>query len=247
MKSEGGLRNPSSLRSGSSRGQSGSKLPHSKAPAPPPIIWATLTPRSPHLVSLCEKRGLYGNTRKGTLLESVPWGVTTLTLPVVAPAGTVVVISELETALKTSRRAVKRDAGRARQIGPQNLDGRSHLAGGRLRFHKRPETHGEAEDRAIAVGPARSRCPVEGPVGVLDQPRVGLLAVRAVETVQRPQRAAWGDFEDRATAKRAGVGRPAEVRCPVEGPIGVLDQTRVGLLAVRAVESCAASSACRLG
>jgi len=39
----------------------------------------------------------HGFTWKGTLLESVPCGVVTLTLPLVAPAGTVVVISELET------------------------------------------------------------------------------------------------------------------------------------------------------
>jgi hypothetical protein len=48
-----------------------------------------------------EKRDLYG-TRKGALLESVRLGVTTLTLPVVAPAGTVVVIKELETTVKTA-------------------------------------------------------------------------------------------------------------------------------------------------
>lgn len=35
-----------------------------------------------------EKRGLYGNTRKGRLLWSVPWGVVTSTLPLVAPSGT---------------------------------------------------------------------------------------------------------------------------------------------------------------
>ncbi len=39
----------------------------------------------------------YGVTRKFTLLVSVRWGVITFTLPVVAPVGTVVVISELET------------------------------------------------------------------------------------------------------------------------------------------------------
>lgn len=43
----------------------------------------------------------YGSTRKFTLLVSVPLGVTTSTLPVVAPLGTVVVISELETTSKT--------------------------------------------------------------------------------------------------------------------------------------------------
>jgi hypothetical protein len=44
---------------------------------------------------------LYG-TWKGALLENVPPGVTTWTVPVVAPVGTVVVISELETTSKTA-------------------------------------------------------------------------------------------------------------------------------------------------
>jgi len=35
----------------------------------------------------------YGSTRKGTLLESVPLGVTTWTSPLLAPAGAVAVIS----------------------------------------------------------------------------------------------------------------------------------------------------------
>ena len=39
---------------------------------------------------------LYGSTRKGTLLDNVPLGVTTSTVPVVAPAGTVVVSSVLD-------------------------------------------------------------------------------------------------------------------------------------------------------
>jgi len=39
-----------------------------------------------------EKHRGHGTTRKGTLLESVPLGVTTSTAPVVAPAGAVVVI-----------------------------------------------------------------------------------------------------------------------------------------------------------
>src|ERR1039457_6145408 len=51
---------------------------------------------------LGEKRGLYGTTRKDALLESVPLGVTTWTSPLLAPAGTVVVISELETTSKTA-------------------------------------------------------------------------------------------------------------------------------------------------
>ena len=50
-----------------------------------------------------------------------------------------------------------------------------------------------------------------------------------IEAVQRGQRAAWGDFEDRAVAVR-----PTSLRCPVEVPIGGLDQPRGGVVAVRA-------------
>jgi hypothetical protein len=50
--------------------------------------------------------GPYG-TRKDTLLESVPLGVTTLTSPVVAPVGTVAVISELDSTLKAANMPLK--------------------------------------------------------------------------------------------------------------------------------------------
>src|SRR5271169_6297877 len=52
-------------------------------------------------------RRLYGRTRKGTLLESVRLGVTTSTFPVVAPAGTVVLIREGETTVKTAAGPLK--------------------------------------------------------------------------------------------------------------------------------------------
>jgi hypothetical protein len=41
--------------------------------------------------------GVYGSTRKATLLESVRLGTTTSTFPVVALAGTVVVIKDRDT------------------------------------------------------------------------------------------------------------------------------------------------------
>ena len=43
---------------------------------------------------------VYGSTRKGTL-ESVPVGVTTLTVPVIAPVGTVAAISEASLIART--------------------------------------------------------------------------------------------------------------------------------------------------
>ena len=49
-----------------------------------------------------EKLEITGVTRKVTLLESVPPGVVTWTLPVVAPLGTVVVISEAETTVNVA-------------------------------------------------------------------------------------------------------------------------------------------------
>jgi hypothetical protein len=77
-------------------------------------------------------------------------------------------------------------------------------------------------------------------VGALDQPRAGVGAVGAAvlraEAVQRGERATWGDLEDRATAIGAvgavGAVGPANVRRPVEVPIGGLDQRPVGVPAV---------------
>ena len=90
------------------------------------------------------------STRKFTLLVSVPLGVTTWTGPVVAPVGTVVVISGARDDFEHRRGAVERDAGRAGQIGPENLNVTAHLARGGQRFHKRAQAHRQAEDRAAA-------------------------------------------------------------------------------------------------
>src|ERR1017187_5038101 len=49
-----------------------------------------------------EKLEITGVTRKARLLKSVPPGVVTRTLPVVAPAGTVVEISEAETTVNAA-------------------------------------------------------------------------------------------------------------------------------------------------
>ncbi len=121
----------------------------------------------------------YGMTRKTAMLESVPLGVTTWTFPLLAPAGTVVVISEGETTVKTAAVPVKLTLVALVRLVPRILTGCSHLAEGRPHFHKRAQTHGQAENGAVAGGTARKRCPVEVPIGVLDEPRVGASAVRA--------------------------------------------------------------------
>src|SRR6202030_1734048 len=84
--------------------------------------------------------------------------------------------------------------------------------------------------------------PVEIPIGGLYEGGSGRIAVRLVEAVQRCHFAAGGDLEDGAIA----VG-PAGLRCPVEGPIGRLDQPRLGVFAVRAIATALRAKAIKSG
>ena len=80
--------------------------------------------------------------------------------------------------------------------------------------------------------------------------RVRAVAVSVVEAVQRGQRAAWGDFEDRATASVSVAAGSACVGCPVEVPVGALHQPGIRVRRQRSSvesKSCRASSACRWG
>ena len=95
---------------------------------------------------------------------------------------------------------------------------------------------GDLEDRAIAVFPAGRRCPIEVPIGGLDQARQGRLAVRATglrtKIVKRGQCAVCGNCEHRAVAVC-----PATIRNPIEFAIRGLDRRPFGDGAVRAVEA----------
>jgi len=106
---------------------------------------------------------IQGRTVKGMLLERVPLVVTTWTVPVVAPVGTVVAIHDADFTVNDAGVPVKGDTGRARQIRAQYLDARSHFAGDRLCSHKRAQSHGQAENCAIVSGPAAIRRSVESP------------------------------------------------------------------------------------
>ena len=57
-----------------------------------------------HLFQESHRLGAIGDYRKvnGTFLKSVPPGVTSCTVPLVAPVGTVVAIKEAETTLNTA-------------------------------------------------------------------------------------------------------------------------------------------------
>ena len=63
--------------------------------APAGAIVTNMHSHRARVQTACIKRNcrLYGSTRKGTLLESVPLGVTTCTVPVVASIGTAVEIA----------------------------------------------------------------------------------------------------------------------------------------------------------
>ena len=73
-------------------------------------------------------------------------------------------------------------------------------------------------------------------------PALAMRAIRAtasrVDAVKCRRPAAWGDLEDRAIAVRPPFRRPVEV------PIGGLDQPRVRVSAVRAIESVQLVTAC---
>ena len=75
-----------------------------------------------------------GVTRKLVLLVSVPAGVTTLTWPVPAPEGTLVVMSEDETISKGAAVPSNVTAVAPARYCPQNVDRRANLAGGRRRL-----------------------------------------------------------------------------------------------------------------
>ena len=148
------------------------------------------------------------------LVSGVP-GTVTSTLPLVAPSGTLVVISELETTVNAASVPLKVTRVASVRSVPRIVTGRSHLAGSGQCFHEWAETNGQAEDRTVGEGgPANLGCPVESRTGVLDQPSVGLAAVLATaldaKGVKRGQFATQADFEDRPIA---------DIKAPV-GPAG---------------------------
>jgi hypothetical protein len=101
----------------------------------PVKLWPVITTLVPTGPLVGEKLEITGVTRKFTLLESVEVGVTTWTLPVVAPVGTVVVISVLEATVNVAAMPLKvtlvvaRFGGFAREIsGNQAKPDRRFLA-----------------------------------------------------------------------------------------------------------------------
>jgi hypothetical protein len=88
-----------------------------------------------------------------------------------------------------------------------------------------------------AVGPAQDRCPIEVPVGGLDQSGLGDVAVHAIakgaKVVKRGHRATRGDFEDRARV----LGRPPSEVIPHKFPLLASTGPASGSSVVRVVEA----------
>src|ERR1019366_1064983 len=82
----------------------------------------------------------------------------------------------------------------------------------------------ELEDRAVIVGAALKRRPVEVPVGSLYEAavRIGAVAPAPQERMERCQRPHWRDLEDGTDTARA-----AFMRCPVEVPVGSLHEAGI--------------------
>jgi hypothetical protein len=176
--------------------------------------------------------GRYGSTRKDTLLTSVPAGSTTRTWPLVAPAGTVEVISDLETTLKTAAVPSKLPLVAPVRSVPSIVTAVPAWPEVGRCFHKRAQAYRQAEDRAAAdgktVGTARACRAVKVATGVLDE-RSGF------RVVNRDQRSLWGDFEDRPQPPRPALGRRA-----VEIAVGTYGQRRNRVCAVQTSTACLA-------
>ena len=121
------------------------------------------------------------------LLLSVRFGVTTSTLPEVAPVGTVAVIWVADDR-ERRRQAAKGDGGRARQIVAQDLNRRSHLAGVGQQFDKRPKHHRQGEEGPIPAGSAADGHPVEETVRSLNYAGTtrSIRTAEAVESFENP-------------------------------------------------------------
>ena len=123
---------------------------------------------------LGDEHGLYGSTSNGTLLESVPLGLATSTVPVVAPAGTVVEIAvPVELTVNVAAMPLNVTPVAPVRSVPKILTVAPTLPEAVCVFTNRPQTHGQAEDRAAAlraaggIGAARGRCPIEVSTGGL--------------------------------------------------------------------------------
>jgi hypothetical protein len=119
---------------------------NSVAATPPKVtavVWLRLTPVMVTLVPTGPLAGvklvICGVTRKGTLLVSVPVGVTTVRLPVLAPAGTMAVISVLETTVNVAARPSKMTLVapvRAKAVEPTVVGHPNTKALLRIRMHR---------------------------------------------------------------------------------------------------------------
>jgi len=162
----------------------------------------------------------------------VPSGVTTWTLPVFAPAGTVAEICDDETTVKAAGVPSKVTLVASVRLVPKDFDRLSRFVEGGQGRYEWAETHVEAEDCAHVAGPATGSRPIQVAVRVLDQRALRVGTIGSAEAVEDGyQGSLRTDLEYSAVpAKTAPNGYPIEV------PVGGLDYAADGPTAVGRVE-----------
>ena len=171
------------------------------------------------------------------LLESVPLGVTTSMVPLVAPDGTFALMYVSETTWNAAVRPVKGNAGRTFQIVSQDAHAVTGCAEVRVGLHERLQSDGETEEDAASLlevalprGAADGCSSVESPIGGLHQTcshsTVGAVCLGAEVVQDRVLARRRNSEEDTAPAVRVtnGVRHPAEGACSIEVAIAALNE-----------------------
>ena len=139
------------------------------------VAWVRLTPKIVTTVPTGPLDGvkllICGTTLNGALLARVPLGVTTLIRPVVAPAGTEVVMAvPVEFTVKVAAVPLKLTAVAPVRLVPKTVILAPTLPELVMDWTKEPEACGDAEDCAILIGfPTPVGSAVEVAVGGLKQ------------------------------------------------------------------------------
>src|ERR1035438_5621942 len=126
------------------------------------------------MLSGSRNAALYG-TRKGTLLESVPLGVTTWTVPVAAPFGTVVVISEAEATVKTAAVPSKRSLVAPVRFVPRILTAAPTLPEAGSVSTNGPRPTDSVKTVPSPLAPSSSVVPYKSPLVAWTSPAGGVL------------------------------------------------------------------------
>ncbi len=130
--------------------------------------------------------------------------------------------------MERCRRPVEGHAGCAREIGPEDRNGTSHLAEGGKHFHERSQSEGQLENGPLTVAAQQFGDSIEVPIGGLHQAsrevagwKRGRATTEAAEIGQRGELATRRDSVNRTSIIRTTLDRrPIQIaiRGPHQGP-----------------------------